>query len=168
MRASITAISFAFACSTLGTTALAATSVPAASLLRRPATARDSHNQWHWIAVEATGANTTGWAVTAGTGTVHVDGSSFRADLRLNHDEQGADISLRGRVDRESVRATETLLNTDANPVAITGRLHVRSLGKDWVEERIIFRGGQSGDASYLGLYRVVARTGAGQDILGG
>ena len=57
------------------------------------------------------------------------------------------------------VRATEVILNTDAAPMPVSGTICRTPFGDGIIEERIVFRGDQSGDASYLGLARSMRRT---------
>jgi hypothetical protein len=121
--------------------------VPPNTTLYDPGAERDT--RWHWIQVEA---GVKGWHITRGTGTVQINGRHFRADLQL----AGANLLLRGSVQHGRVHATETFLNTDATPAAITGKILSQPRG-DMLEQRVTFRRGQSGETSYLTLYRLDA-----------
>jgi len=138
----------------IASAAAAQPSMPSSTILRKndlPATIK-----WSWIEVEPSADSRAGWITVTGTGTVHIQSRQFHADLRLTPGEQGADISLDGVIAKGRIRATEVLLNTDAGPAKIVGTLRRHSLGRA-VEEWIAFRGGQSGDLSYLALYRIIA-----------
>lgn len=125
-------------------------SVSPKKILYAPGAQRDTC--WHWIEVET---SDDGWHVTRGIGNVQLSGRNFSADLQLNpHEPTGANIQLRGSVERGAIRATEILLNTDASPVAISGTIQTQPHG-DMLAQRITFRGGPSGEASYLSLYRL-------------
>ena len=117
-------------------------------------TAKAEGARWHWIEVEAADGNATGWEMTSGTASVRIAGGRFHADLLPGPNQSGADISLDGLIGDGQIRATEVLLGTDAAPAIVTGTVHRQPIGGRLFEERITFRGGQSGDASFLGLYR--------------
>lgn len=113
-----------------------------------------SDARWRWIEVEA---SADGWRVVRGTGTVQLNDHNFSAELQLNPDEpSGANISLQGTVERGVIYATEILLNTDASPAAVSGTIQTQPHG-DMLAQRITFRGGQSGETSYLSLYRLTS-----------
>lgn len=115
-----------------------------------------SARRWNWVAVEASGESATGWTTTSGSAAVQIFGRRFHADLWLNDNPSRVYITLDGVIDNGRLRAKEVLLNTDATPANITGALHSEALGQRLTEQRIVFHGGQSGDASFLGLYRRV------------
>jgi len=153
MRGMMLVTLFGVASLTAETAVQSQPSVPANTILMNPGIVSDT--RWHWIEVEA---NLGGWSIRKGTGSVQIDGRQFHAELsRDPHEPSGANLRLQGVVEEGSVKATETLLNTDANPTTVKGSIHTQPLG-DMVEERITFHGGQSGEASYLGLYRLAPR----------
>jgi hypothetical protein len=152
MRGMMLVTLFGVASLTAETAVQSQPSVPANTILMNPGIVSDT--RWHWIEVEA---NLGGWSIRKGTGSVQIDGRQFHAELSPNPESSGANLSLQGVVQQGSVNATETLLGTDANPTTVLGAVHTQALG-GMVEERITFHGGQSGEASYLGLYRLAPR----------
>jgi hypothetical protein len=114
---------------------------------------------WHWVEVEALGRSP-GWTTTSGTAAVHIHGRRFHADLQLGpNNVSGANVSLDGLINRGKIRATEVLLNTDAEPTTVTGTLRRQPIGPGFFTERVVFHGGQSGEASFLGLWTVTKAT---------
>ena len=133
-----------------GTVIEAQPSVPPNTILYTAGAQRDT--RWHWIEVEA---SPDGWRITRGTATVQLNGRHFSADLQLNPNEpSGANINLQGSVEHGVIHAMEILLNTDADPAAVSGTIVSQPHG-DMLAQRITFRGGQSGETSYLSLYRL-------------
>lgn len=135
--------------------ALAQPSVPPSAILPEPGIAGDG--RWHWVQVEPARDSRSGWVTISGTAAVQIVENRFHADLQVDPDQTGADITLDGIISGERIGAKEALLNTDAAPAPVKGRLRRERIG-DSLEERIAFRGGQSGDASFLGLYRRTSR----------
>ena len=107
--------------------------------------------------MEPAGVGDAGWVTTSGTASVRMAGGRFHADLDIGPGQAGADVLLVGRIAGNRITGRETLLNTDANPAPVHGVMQRHRLG-DIIEERITFSGGQSGPASFLGLYRHIPR----------
>lgn len=123
--------------------------VPPGAILDAP----PGDGRWHWIAVEPARDAPTGWVVLTGTAELSAAGGRLHALLRPDPGQPSGDIRLDGRVAGGRVRATERLLNTDAGPATVRGTWRRLRLG-GVVEQRIALRGGQAGDASFLGLAR--------------
>ncbi|UAK26093.1 hypothetical protein [Sphingomonas nostoxanthinifaciens] len=111
---------------------------------------------WRWFQAEPAITERNGWVTLVGGGEVTMAGGRFHALLHLDPEEAGAEIALDGRIAGDRVVAQEILLNTDAGPVMVHGTIKRTPRGDGWMIETIVFRGGQSGDASFLGLVRRV------------
>lgn len=136
-------------------------SVAGAQVAVAPGTILDGpagDGRWHWIEVEPARSSATGWVTITGAADVKMSGTRFHADLRPDQREGSTGLTLDGRISGARVRATEVLLNTDADPMLVRGIIRRTRFGGGTTEERIVFRGGQAGDASYLGLARSVRR----------
>jgi hypothetical protein len=115
-------------------------------------TVANARGDWRWIRIEP--SERAGWQTLSGDADVEFAGSSF--SVTLNKGNFPA-YKVTGKIDGRKIRATEIVLNTDADPLTYTGfieriRTPRTAPSRGWGSDRIVLTSGPW----FIGLHRSV------------
>jgi hypothetical protein len=100
-------------------------------LIALPCTAGDT--TWQFLRVRRDLDGATSYVPTTGTAKVSIDEAKIHIEAFGNLGPKEPELTFDGTIDESgAIRATATLMHTDARPYTVTGRLHSWSREENW------------------------------------